>query len=215
MIIKDLKGSFGWFTLPRVPGLVIFRKGMAVAVPPDYAETPEHRALVAALSTDSFVSAMQTLEQAPLTSWLAADIVTGAPWARRYFNTLALVTDKKRIDRAVKALLRVLSGRETKRGRHRVGPLLPEDAAKASAAVAAWRAVVAAIWTPDRAGLGPALLTEAARRNVAVPRRALAALIHRPALRKSDLVLTLASWEVGLPVRRIRSAQGLADFVYG
>jgi hypothetical protein len=194
---------------------VIFRNGVALATPDRYFDLPEHRALVAALSTPSFLAAIHTLETAPLTSWLAADVLTGAIWARRYLNTLALLTDKKLIDRAVRALLRVLSGRDVKRGRHRVGPLLPEEARRATAAVAAWRAVVEAVWA-DRAGRAQALLTHAHTRGVATAhRRALATLLRRRALRKSDVVLTLASWEAGVSVRRMRAAQPLADFVYG
>lgn len=196
--------------------LVIFRAGLAVPVPPGYAGTAAHRALVAALNTDSFLTAIQTLETAPLASWLAADVLTGAPWARRYLTTLALVTHKKLTDRAVRALLRVLSGREVKRGRHRVGPLLPDQAARASAAVATWRAIIADLWTSDRSTLTAALLRAAQGRGIAAAHhRALLALLRRKALRKSDVVLTLAAWEVGLPVRRVRGTRILATFVYG
>ena len=199
--------------------IFIFRNGIAVATPSDYAELEDHRALVAKLSTNSYLEAVGVLEKSPLNGWLAADVLTGASWARRYLNTTAKLwtQDKKLAGRGVRAVMRVLSGHEPKVGRHRDGTLSPEVAARAASAVADWRAVVDAEWLGDRAGLASALLRRAEPRfrPSATHRRALRLLVRRPRVRKSEVALTLASWEVGLPLRRIRSTQPVADLVYG
>jgi hypothetical protein len=197
----------------------IVRRGVLLAVPEDYAEMAEHRALVDRLSTNSYLEAVAVLETVPLTNWLAADLLTGAAWARRYLNTTAKLwmQDKKLAGRGTRAMMRVLSGFEAKIGRQRSGPLAPEIAAKAATVLADWRALVDAEWAGDRAGLASTLAEKASALFTlsATHRRALRALVRRQRLKKADVVLTLSSWETGIPLRRLRSAQPVADLVYG
>jgi hypothetical protein len=202
--------------------IYIVRKGVLLAVPVDYHEAEAHRALVTRLSsTNSYRAAVTALESAPPGHWLAADILTGAPWARRYLNTTAKLwlEDKKLAGRGVRALMRALSGSDVKAGRRREAPLSPEDTYLATSALACWRVLLDEYWTGaagDRVWLAGKVTrsAEARFRVSAAHRRALRALLRRRRLRKADLVLTLASWETGIPQRRLRSIQPVAELVY-
>lgn len=200
--------------------VVVFRSGIPLTPPADYAETPAHQALIAQLSTNSYAEAVAVLEAAPVDSWLAADILTGVSWARRYLNTTARlwalgVASQPLAHRGMVALLRVLNGDRPRVGRKRGSPLTPAEQAQAGVAIAAWRARVDAGWLPDRTERAKALIRVATEHfHSAAHRRALRELLRRPRLRRSNVVLTLASWETGIPVRRIRSSQAVADLVY-
>lgn len=204
---------------PPMSAAYIVRRGVLVAVPADYEEMAEHRELVVQLSTNSYLEAVEVLESVPLTCWLAADLLRGVPWARRYLNTTSKlwVSNRKLAGRGVRALMRVLSGFEAKVGRRRGEPLPPEVASRAASVLADWRALVDAEWARDRAGLAAALVGKASGRFPlsATHRRALRALVRRQRLKKADVALTLASWETGIPLRRLRSTQVVADLVYG
>src|SRR4051812_27648633 len=96
--------------------MVIFRAGLPVAVPTDYASQPEHVALVEVLTaTSRYAAAVKVLERNAV-SWLAADVLQGVPWAQRYLNTTARLTqsavpDDKRLAAAgTRALMHVLAG---------------------------------------------------------------------------------------------------------
>lgn len=203
--------------------MVIFRAGLPVVVPVTYANQPEHVALVEFLtSTSRYDAAVKMLER-HVVSWLAADVLNGVPWAQRYLNTTAKLSqssapdDRRQAAAGTRALMHVLSGTPMRVGRRRSEPLSPQDLANAAASIAKWRAVVDVPWSADRAGRASAV-TLAVGKTCAQPKphaRALMALLRRPRVRKVDVVLALASWDTGLPVRRIRSARQMADLVYG
>ena len=67
----------------------------------------------------------------------------------------------------------------------------------------------------ERSSMAVSLLALAAGdfRVSAAHRRALRALVRRRGLRKRDLVQAFASWETGLPLRRVRSVTSVADLV--
>jgi len=198
----------------------VFRNGVVLPVPPGYAEDPDHQALVAKLSTtNSYAEAVAVLGGAPLSSWLAADLLTGAPWARRFLNTTARLwsQDRKLAESGIRAMMRVLSGQESKAGRHRTLPLTPAEQTLATSAVAAWRVLVDAAWSTDRPGLAQALARHAnARFKLSKAHgKALVALTRRRRLRRADVVVALASWETGIPARRLGPPQAVADLIYG
>lgn len=203
--------------------MFIFRAGLPVAVPADYASHPEHVAQVEFLTaTPQYAEAVRFLE-AHAVSWLAADILRGAPWAQRYLNTTARLsqstnpTERRLAAGGVRALMRCLTGTRTHVGRRRSAPLTPEALARGAAAIAKWRAVVDRAWSQDRATLA-STMAQAAGKGSGLGRvheRSLRALLRRRRLRRSDLVLSLAAWETGIPIRRLRSARQVADLVYG
>lgn len=203
--------------------MLIFRGGLAVAVPVDYASQPGHVRLVDVLTaTSRYRDAVKVLESNAV-SWLAADVLTGAPWAQRFLNSTArLSTSEKPIDRrlaaaGLRALMHVLAGTSPQIGRRRAPPLTPAEMAQAGAAIARWRARVAALKPAERALWPSQLLIGSVPgfRPSKSHTTALKALVRRRRLRKSELTLTLASWETGLPIRRIRAAAPIADLVYG
>jgi hypothetical protein len=201
--------------------LFVFRSGIPVAVPADYADDPQHRALVERLSqTNQYADAVAILEQHP-DSFLAADVLTGAPWAQRFLNTTARLyqIDRRTARHGVRALLLVLNGTKPRTGRHRKPPLSPETIGHAVEVVTRWRDVVDACWEQERSTLLATLTREATQyfQFSRAHRRALALLLRRRTLRKGELVLTLASWETRLPTRRLRhsSMHPMLDFVYG
>lgn len=203
--------------------MVIFRAGLAVAVPADYARQPEHVALVEVLTaTSRYAAAVKVLESNAV-SWLAADVLQGVPWAQRYLNTTARLSlstspaDRRLAAAGTRALMHVLTGTPPKVGRRRAMPLSPTELSCAAASIAKWRAVVDASWSEDRATMACTLVPAVVKGSGLgrAHERLLRALVRRQRLRKTDLVLTLASWDTGLPVRRIRSARPTADLVYG
>lgn len=198
--------------------MVIFRSGLPVVVPADYARSPEHSALVRVLSeTSRYQEAVRVLETNAL-SWLAADVLTGQPWAQRYLNTTArLSLSSHRVDRrvaagGVRALMRVLAGVPGHVGRRRAAALTVEELARGSAAVARWRATLDTLWGHAPEAIVRAVAVDGLSR---VHQRALLALLRRPRIKKVDVALNLASWETGLPLRRIRQTGRVADLVYG
>lgn len=201
----------------------VFRAGIAVAVPADYARDPQHRALVDRLNRISrYADAITLLEQHP-DSWLVADVLTGAPWAQRFLNTTARLSqlDPKQARRGLRALMLVLNGVKPRIGRHRAPALTADARDRTVDVMAQWRADVdtvwnAADWRQDRATLTSALIALATARFPLskAHRRALVALVRRKGLRKHDLVLTLVSWETGVPLRRLRTTQPETELVY-
>jgi hypothetical protein len=203
--------------------MVIFRGGIAVEVPVEYARQPEHVALVTQLmATNRYADAVRLLERHVI-SWLAADVLTGALWSRRYLNTTARLSlsaqpaDRRLAAAGTRALMHVLSGIPSKVGRHRVDGLSGPDLARAGAALAHWRAVVDTEWSAvERTGLPAAVLRATNGWHPSrAHQRALRQLVRRRHLRKHELILTLASWETGVAMRRLRAARPLADLVYG
>lgn len=199
--------------------LFVFRSGIAVAVPPDYAQDPQHRLLVDRLTRLSRYSEVVTLLEQHPNGFLAADLLTGAPWAQKFLNSTARLaqTDPKQARRGLRALLWVLNGTKPRPGRHRDPPLDPTVMAHAADALARWQIVIDRLWGTDRASLTAAVRTRAAAAFVLSQshQRALRALVRRPGLRKRDLVLALASWETGLPLRRLRGTpDGVATLIY-
>lgn len=199
--------------------LVVFRSGIPIAVPDDYASAPAHRDLVERLNgLNRFADAVAVLEQHP-DGYLSADVLTGAPWAQRYLNTMARLwshgaSDRGLGERGARALMGVLAGVRPKVGRRRLDPLSPSQTALGAAAIAKWRVHVDASW-PDILLFGTVddLARHATLSKVHV--RALRRLLRRRGLRKVDIVLTLASWETNLPIRRLRLTRHVADMVYG
>ena len=191
--------------------LYVLRSGCLVAVPEGYADTPTHKALVARLtSVHTYAEAVDILT-AHADSWLAADVLTGVPWAQKFLLTTARLyqLDQPAAKRGLRALMRVLNGTKSQTGRHRVPPLLPAARGTASAALGRWQTYVDTIWTADRAELASAvqrLALSTAHRTV------LRTLMQRKTLRKRDLVLLLASWDTGVPMRQLRTAP--ASLVY-
>jgi hypothetical protein len=191
--------------------LFLLRSGRPVAVPDAYAAAPEHQALVARLtSATTYAEAVEILN-VHADSYLAADVLTGAPWAQKFLLTTARLhhLDKPLARAGLRALMRVLNGTKPQTGRHRVPPLLPAARGTASAALGRWQSYVDTIWSPDRAVLASAvqrLALSTAHRTV------LRTLMQRKTLKKRDLVLLLASWDTGLPMRQLRTAP--ASLVY-
>jgi hypothetical protein len=200
----------------------IFRGGVPLAVPVDYATDPAHATLVAHLTRlTRYADAVAFLEVHPTDGYLAADVLNGALWAKRYLNASARFSAGPPKDRALalrgwRALMHVLNGTRPKVGRHREPPLTAEALGRAAASVARWRSVTDALWGQERATLATLLLQRAEGhfRVSAAHRRAVRALVRRKALRKRDVVLTFASWETGLALRRLRMATSVADLVY-
>lgn len=202
----------------RRVSLFVFRAGIPIAVPADYADQPDHQTLVAKLvHTNKYAEAVAVLEEHP-DSYLAADVLTGAAWAQRYLNATALLSHSKSpADRAMsrrgtRALIAVLSGVKRKVGRHRKPPLSPEEAGKAAAAIDEWRYEIARMWDWDRDTLIYAV-TKKAGLSVA-HRTALRRMLRRRRLRKQDVIFALASWVTGVPIRRLRACPQPADLIY-
>jgi hypothetical protein len=197
--------------------LFVFRSGVAVAVPADYARDPQHRLLVDRLThSRRYTEAVALLESHP-DSWLAADVLTGAPWAQRYLTTTAYLSqhDPAQARRGARALFRVLNGAKPRTGRPHAPPLPPD--ARTTAVLGRWRADLDGVWpSASAATLAQAVARLAAAHFPfsAAHRRALVALVRRTRLRKQDLVLTLTSWETGVPVRRLRAGPTVSDLVY-
>lgn len=198
--------------------LCVFRAGVVVEVPADYARDPRHRTLVDRLNRISrYADAVTLLEQHP-DSWLAADVLTGAPWAQRFLTTTARLSqlDPKAARRGQRALMRVLNGVKPRTGRHRAPALTSDVRDRTAGVLVRWRSAIDTVWQQERATLARAVATLAA---ASFPlskahRRALVALSRRKGLRKHDLVLTLVSWETGVPLRRLRTAQPETELVY-
>lgn len=199
----------------RAEPLFIFRVGLPIAVPANYAALPEHLKLVEQLTTTNSFAAVVTILEQHSDSYLAADVLTGAPWARKFLNTLGKVKasgNKTLVRRATGALVGVLAGIKPKRGRPK-SALTPAQTAAGAEAIGRCRVVVDRAWAGDRANLVAALTK--GRTLTIVQRRGLVALVRRPSLRKIDLVLSLASWETGIPRRRLHLTRPVADLVYG
>ena len=191
--------------------LYVLRAGCLVAVPEGYADTPAHKALVARLTlANTYAEAVDILTD-HADSWLAADVLTGAPWVQKFLTTTArqYQLDRPVAKRGLRALMRVLNGTRAKTGRHRVPPLLLEARGTASAALGRWQTYVDTIWTPDRAALTSTVMQLGLS---TAHRTALRTLMQRKTLRKRDLVLLLAAWETGLSMRQLRL--NAPDFVY-
>lgn len=202
--------------------LFIFRSGVTQAVPADYAANPHHTSLVAQLNaTNRFAEAVSVLES-HTDGYLAADVLTGAAWARRYLNTVARLwsqgpTERRQAERGMKALLAVLSGVKPRIGRHRVGPLTPAQIEAGASAIAKWRVVVDAAWPLDPSSF-VAALARAARPTFDLSSAHLTALrrlVRHRGVRKATVVLSLASWETRIPIRRLRLTRTTADLMYG
>lgn len=198
--------------------LFVFRSGIAVAVPTDYATDPHHRLLVDRLTRLSrYADVVTLLEQHP-DGWLAADVLTGAAWARKFLNTTARLSqlDPTQARRGQRALMRVLNGTKARTGRHRAPATTAAVRDRTVEVLTRWRADIETVWHQDRATLASAVAKLAASRFSLSRshRRALGTLARRHGLRKHDLVLTLVSWETGVPVRRLRSAQSVPELVY-
>jgi len=192
--------------------LFLLRSGRPVAVPDNYATTPEHQALVTRLnSANTYAEAIEILST-HADSYLAADVLTGAAWAQKFLNTTARLhqLDRPLAKRGFRALMRVLNGTKRQTGRHRVPPLLPPARGTASAALGRWQTYVDTIWSHDRAALASAVMQVALS---TAHRTALRTMMQRKALRKRDLVLLLASWDTGLPMRQLRHSAP-SDLVY-
>ena len=193
----------------RIGDVLIFRSGVPIAVPADYSSDPQHRAVVDHLNRAvEYVDVVALLEQ-HTTSFLAADVLTGALWAQRFLNTTARLhqVEPALARRGLRALMSVLNGTKPRIGRHRAPRLASATLARADAAVARWRTRIESVWHPDRAYMVSAVTTLA---ETSFPlsrshRTALRALARRKSLRKHDVVLTLASWETGVPLRRLRA----------
>lgn len=200
----------------------IFRGGVPLAVPDDYATDPSHVALVDILTRLTvYRHVVAFLELHPTDGYLVVEMLVGAPWARKYLNTTAKLwagspADRRLATRGWRALMHLLNGTKPRVGRHKAPPLHPEALGAAALVVAHWRGVVDAHWADERATLAAALLKEAASRfRVSVAHiRATRALVRRRGIRKRDVVLAFASWETGVPVRRLRVATTVADLVY-
>jgi hypothetical protein len=200
--------------------LFVFRAGVAVAVPADYARDPRHQLLVDRLErTSRYTDAVAILDSHP-DSFLAADILTGAPWAQRYLNTTARLSqlDPAKARRGLRALMCVLNGVKPRTGRHRAPPLTRVARGRADDVLARWRADIDRVWQQDRTALAFAVsaLSVGHFTLSTAHRRALRALVRRKGLRRHDLVLTLTSWETGVPLRRLRMAQPVStpELVY-
>lgn len=198
--------------------LFVFRAGIAVAVPADYARDPQHRLLVDRLtSLTRYAEAITILESHP-DSWLAADVLTGAPWAQRFLNSTARLShvDPKQARRGLRALMLVLNGVKPRVGRHRAPGLSMATRDRTTEVLTRWRSIIDTQWPQGRATVAQDVANAAAAHFPlsTAHRRALAALMRRPGLRKHDLVLALTSWETGVPVRRLRATQPHAELVY-
>jgi hypothetical protein len=203
--------------------LFILRDGVPVAVPAQYAQQPAHRRLVDRLTrllTYEQVVAFLERRSAQGTDWLAADILTGAPWVRRYLLTTGLRARQpagaRLAQRGMRALVRTLAG-GPRRGRRPTGPIAPAALAGAHACVHVWQEAVRAVWAADPATRVARLSLIAAARGIrsAAHHRALRVLLRRPRVRPIDVAVALASWETGVPVRRLRArAAPIVDLVY-
>ena len=201
--------------------MFIFRTGLLVAVPTDYAAQPDHVLLVKALTAAArYVEAVAVVEQHS-TGWRDADILAGVPWFRRFLTTTARLWAGSPRDRALaargwRALMHALNGTRPRVGRHREPPLSAKELERAADALTRWRVAVDQAWGRDRASMAVSLLALAAGhfRVSAAHRRATRALLRRRGLRKRDVVQAFASWETGLPLRRLRSATSVTDLVY-
>jgi hypothetical protein len=201
--------------------MFVFRCGIPVAVPTNYGTDLGHCRLVDRLTRSRrYLDAVALLEQHP-DSWLVADVLTGAPWAQKFLQTTAQLwgqpATRRDAQRGTRALMQVLAGtRPPHGGRRRQPPLPPDVRAHAAVVMATWRAEVEARWgLLGRPALAQALLTHATGfRPSAAHHRALRALVRRPKLRKRDLVLTLTSWETGVPVRHLRVTPPVAALAY-
>ena len=112
--------------------------------------------------------------------------------------------------------MHALNGTRPRVGRHREPPLSAKELERAADALTRWRVAVDQAWGRDRASMAVSLLALAAGhfRVSAAHRRATRALLRRRGLRKRDVVQAFASWETGLPLRRLRSATSVTDLVY-
>jgi len=203
--------------------MVIFRAGVALPVPVEYGTEPGHMALVAILtSTSRYAEAVRVLDTHAV-SWLAADVLLGVPWAQRYLNTTArlsqskLPSDRRQAAAGLRALMHVLTGVPARTGRRPRAPLSPEELAQAASAIAKWRAVVDAKWVTDRATRASTLVAAVHRAGSlsVAQRRTLTNLLRRARVRRDDVVLLLASFDTSLTARRLRSARRTADLIYG
>lgn len=190
----------------------IFRRGLLVAMPADYAAHPRHQALVTKLTRATrYVEAVRLLDAYVDESSLAADVMTGAPWVARFLATTArftygTATERTQARQGWRVLMRLVAGERRETGRKRHPALDPADLQRALAAIARWAEAVHSIWSVDRARW-PVLLADLAPDHFLLAKAHLAELRrlarHR-ALRKRELVLTLASWETGISKRRLR-----------
>ena len=203
--------------------MIIFRNGIPVTVPESYGTQPEHLAVVEQLTKASrYVTAVEIIE-AHVTSYLAADVITGQDWAARYLLTTARLNqsisaqDRLLGRRGARALWAILTGVRQRGGRQKAPPMSPEQLGIASSILSRWRAQIDALWGQDRATFVSGLLSAAPASWTpsGAHRRALRALVRRRGIRKSDIAVTLTSWETGIPIRRLRGAGTVADLVYG
>jgi hypothetical protein len=198
----------------------VFRNGVPMQAPEGYALTPAHQAFVRKMSdAETFAAAVEALEQAPLDAWASADLLTGAPWARRYLTSMALLwargkEGRRLSQRGVRALLTALSGRRPRVGRKGAAPLTPDELVEATECLVRWRSVVHAAWDGPREAMFDVLRLEAVKRFdlSEAHRRQLRALLYRKSTRRHHVALALASWEFG---RSVRAAAEVADVVYG
>ena len=199
--------------------MFVFRSGRAVALPVDYATQPDHLAVVSALNTATRYEDVVALLEQQATTWLAADVLTGAAWAKKFLNTTAQLWASNQTNRVLaargwRALTHVLNGTKPRTGRHRAPALTVDVRDRTADALARWRMIIDRIWSNDRASLAASIVVAATFPVSKAHRQALSALSRRKGLRKHDLVLTLVSWETGVPVRRLRTTQPPAELVY-
>jgi hypothetical protein len=200
--------------------MFVFRSGVPVAVPDDYANDPYHAMLVTFLNAETRYEAVVAFLEQHSASWLAADVLTSAPWSKKFLNTTAQLWASSQTNRALaargwRALMHVLNGTKSRTGRPRA-PAMTTDVRDHTADVLTWwRSTIDNLW-PERVALASAIAAVAGTRFPLskAHRRALVALARRKGLRKHDLVLTLVSWETGVPVRRLRTTQPAAELVY-
>ena len=120
---------------------LIFRSGVPIAVPKDYATDPHHRLLVSRLTCASRYADVVAILEANPDSLLAA----GRPDRRTVgaeipeYDRRLCEWPRTQARRGLRALMRVLNGTKPRPGRHR-GPTLPPNGT--GALLARWRADV-------------------------------------------------------------------------
>lgn len=201
--------------------MFVFRGGLPVAVPVDYADDPYHSVLVTFLNAETRYEAVVAFLEQHSTGWLAADVLTGQPWSKKFLNTTAQFWAGSPANRALaargwRALMHVMNGTKPRTGRHRAPALTTDVRERSVEIMARWKAEIDNLWAREHSTTMAAAITVVASTHFPVSkahRRALVAMVRRKA-RKHDFVLTLVSWETGVPVRRLRMAPPAAELVF-